>query len=100
MREEPILTLETAVHKMTGLPARRLGFGDRGVLAVGAKADVVGFDPARVEDLATYEDPHRYAAAPYVLVLAAWLDRGDTPARRPGRSDAADPRSQERVRRC
>jgi N-acyl-D-amino-acid deacylase len=68
-REESLLSLEQAVHKMTGLPARRLGLGDRGVLAVGAKADVVGFDAARVEDLATYEAPHQYATGiPYVLV--------------------------------
>ena len=68
-RDEALLSLEQAVHKMTGLPARRLGLGDRGVLAVGAKADVVGFDATRVEDLATYEAPHQYAAGiPYVLV--------------------------------
>ena len=87
VREEPILSLEAAVHKMTGLPARRLGFGDRGVLAVGAKADVVGFDPARVEDLATYEDPHRYAAGiPYVLVNGrVVIDRGEHTGALPGR---------------
>jgi N-acyl-D-amino-acid deacylase len=87
VREEPILSLEAAVHKMTGLPARRLGLGDRGVLAVGAKADVVGFDPARVEDLATYEDPHRYAAGiPYVLVNGrVVIDRGEHTGALPGR---------------
>ena len=80
-----ILSLEAAVHKMTGLPARRLGLGDRGVLAVGAKADVVGFDPARVEDLATYEDPHRYAAGiPTSSSTAAWSSTAaSTPARCP-----------------
>jgi N-acyl-D-amino-acid deacylase len=61
-RDERVLTLENAVWKMTGLPARRLGLRDRGVLAAGAKADVVVLDPVTVADRATYEDPHRYAA--------------------------------------
>ncbi|HLF48889.1 MAG TPA: amidohydrolase family protein, partial [Methylomirabilota bacterium] len=61
VRDQHVLTLEAAVRKMTALPAARLGLADRGVLRVGAKADVVLFDPERVADLATYEDPHQYA---------------------------------------
>jgi len=61
VRDEHVLTLEGAVHKMTGLPAQRLRLADRGVLRPGARADVVVFDPARISDPATYENPHHYA---------------------------------------
>ncbi len=60
VREQRVLSLPQAVHKMTELPARRLGLRDRGVIRVGAKADLVVFDSRRVADVATYEDPHRY----------------------------------------
>lgn len=61
VREKPVLPLEDAIRKMTGLPAGRLKLWDRGLLRPGMKADIVIFDPATVRDLATYTDPHQYA---------------------------------------
>jgi N-acyl-D-aspartate/D-glutamate deacylase len=69
VREQRLLSLPEAVHKMTGLPARRLGLRDRGQVRVGARADLVVFDPRRIADQATYEEPHRYAVGiDHVLV--------------------------------
>jgi N-acyl-D-amino-acid deacylase len=60
VRDERILGLEEAVHKMTGAPAGRLGLTSRGRLADGLAADIVVFDPATVRALATYEDPRQF----------------------------------------
>jgi N-acyl-D-aspartate/D-glutamate deacylase len=70
VRERGVLSWEGAVHKMTGQSAARLGLRDRGVLRPGAFADVVVFDPATVDDLATYQAPHRYPAG----FRAVWVN--------------------------
>jgi N-acyl-D-amino-acid deacylase len=56
-REQQLFSLETAIYKMTGLSARNFRLHQRGQLQAGWHADVVVLDPARVRDVATYEDP-------------------------------------------
>jgi N-acyl-D-amino-acid deacylase len=69
VRDEHLLTLEDAVRKMTSQPAARVGLKGRGVLRAGAYADITVFDPARVRDLATFDEPNRYPEGiTYVIV--------------------------------
>jgi N-acyl-D-amino-acid deacylase len=68
-RDEGILSLQEAVRKMTGAPAQKLGFNDRGYIREGYNADITIFDPDKVKDVATFTDPQRYPVGiPYVLV--------------------------------
>ncbi|WP_309893357.1 D-aminoacylase [Archangium sp.] len=61
VREKQVLTLEQAIHKLSGFPAARARLKDRGLLAPGMAADVVVFDPGSVADQATYSEPFAYA---------------------------------------
>jgi N-acyl-D-amino-acid deacylase len=62
LREKKLLSLETAIHKMTGLGAWRFGLRGRGILAAGNFADIVIFDEQRIADRATFEQPTRVSA--------------------------------------
>ncbi len=70
VRDEKVLTLEQAVHRMTGLPARTFGLADRGSITPGAVADIVVFDPARIADSATYSEPKRSAIGVHHVLVA------------------------------
>ncbi|MDP9360389.1 MAG: D-aminoacylase [Acidobacteriota bacterium] len=61
VRDEHLFTLEEAVRKATSQAADRANLTDRDVLRPGMKADVVVFDPARIRDVSTYEDPHHFS---------------------------------------
>lgn len=61
VREKKIMSVESAVHRMTGLPAERLQLTHRGRVAPGFAADLVIFDPQAVTDTATFAQPHSYA---------------------------------------
>jgi dihydroorotase/N-acyl-D-amino-acid deacylase len=60
VRNQKLLPLTTAIHKMTQMPAVRLGLTDRGVLKVGNVADVVVFNASTVKDMSTFAAPHQY----------------------------------------
>ncbi|MGH7480511.1 MAG: N-acyl-D-amino-acid deacylase family protein, partial [Longimicrobiales bacterium] len=61
VREERVIPLEEAIRRLTTLPATNLALRDRGALRAGYYADVVVFDPATIQDHATFEEPHQYA---------------------------------------
>lgn len=87
VRDEKRVTLEDAVRRMTAHPAAVLGLRDRGRLAAGFHADIVVFDPATIQDHATYVEPHQYATGvSHVIVNGVEALRDGEPTEaRPGR---------------
>ena len=69
VRELGLLSLELAVHKMTGAAARALKLKDRGLLRQGYRADLTIFDPDDFCDRATYAEPHQYPSGARTTVL-------------------------------
>lgn len=69
-REEELFDLPRAIHKMTGLPATALGLRDRGLVRKGYRADLVLFDPATIQDRATWERP----TEPCVGIEKVWVN--------------------------
>ena len=87
VREEGVISLEEAIHRLTGLPASNLKLEGRGKLAPDAFADVVVFDPAAVIDRATFEEPHQLATGViHVFVNGEQvLKEGEHTGAKPGR---------------
>jgi N-acyl-D-amino-acid deacylase len=87
-RDERVLPLETAIHRMTGMPATKFGLADRGVIAEGAFADLVLFDPATIADVATYEEPRQHPPGIHTVWVngTAVVQGGAHTGARPGRA--------------
>lgn len=86
-RDEGVLPLHTAIHKVTQLPAERINIDDRGRLEIGAVADIAVLDLETIIDRSTFAEPHQYAdGAHHVFVggTAVLLD-GEMTGERPGR---------------
>ena len=87
VRELGLLSLEQAVHKMTGGSAAALDWTERGWLCPGMYADVTVFDPARIADRATYENPHQHAAGVSTVIVngSMAIESGEHTGALPGR---------------
>ena len=69
VRDEQVITLPEAIHKLSKLPASNLKLWDRGELAEGYFADIVVFGPSSVSDHASFGGPHQFSTSmDYVIV--------------------------------
>lgn len=87
VRDEPVLTMEEAIRKMTSLAANRTGLSERGLIKTGFFADVVIFDPRQINDVATFEDPNRLSVGVRHVIVNGKLvlDNGRQTTALPGR---------------
>ncbi len=87
VRELGALTEAEAIRKMTGLPAARIGFTDRGRIDLGFYADIVAYDPDTITDVATFQEPHRLAAGVRLVLVngRVALEEGTPSGERAGR---------------
>jgi N-acyl-D-amino-acid deacylase len=87
VRDEKLISLAEAVHRLSGLPATNLGLDHRGFLKEGMFADVVVFDPAIIADHATFAQPHQYATGVTAVFVngAQVLKDGEHTGAKPGR---------------
>ena len=88
VRDEKLMSFEEAVRRLTSLPASNLKIKKRGSLSVGNYADIVVFDPARIQDNATFENPHQYATGVFHVFVngVQVLKDGDHTGAMPGRA--------------
>jgi N-acyl-D-amino-acid deacylase len=87
VRDEKVMTFEEGIRRLSGLPAENLKLIKRGKLAVGNYADINVFDPAAVQDHATFENPHQYSTGmSYVFVNGVEvISNGEHTGAKPGR---------------
>lgn len=87
VRDEKVITLEEAIRRLTSLPADNLKIKKRGRIAVGNFADLAIFDPGKIQDNATFENPHQYSTGMVHVFVNGLLvlEKGEHTGARPGR---------------
>lgn len=88
VREKKIMSLETAIRKITSFPAQTLGLADRGLIKKNMWADIVVFDQERIIDKATFTNPHQLSVGiEYVLVNGdVVIEKGEHQSNLPGKT--------------
>ena len=87
VRDEKVLSLETAIKKMTSMPAKIMRMDNRGILAANKVADITIFDPKTICDVATFENPHQYSKGIEKVIISGEviIDQGNHTNKMAGR---------------